>query len=189
MSRESFPARFGGRTSGWLSRSLGEPLARAPPFNDSSDAHYRSELRGGSSGILRCAVTPKSDSHASQVRVAIEWGEQNATNQINLRHLRDSTVPGNIAGGAVHVTNLPDSPSCCKLATANFTPVASSGGIVLGRWPNACHWNRHDFYGLWMWFPKVPRPHQDNLGWVPRDATSKPRSGARHNSYRDAGES
>jgi hypothetical protein len=148
-------------------------------FNDSSGwPIIGPNFGGGSSGqFFAVPFTPKSDSHASQVRVAIEWGEQNATNQINLSIYADSNgSPGTLLAGPFTVTNLPDSPSCCKLATANFTPVALTGGTqywVVADTPATG--TGSDFYGLWdVVSQEVPEAYdQDNLGWVPRDANQQ----------------
>ena len=71
--------------------------------------------------------TPKSDSHVSQVQVAIEWVE--GDNQVNLTLNSDSSgVPGAVLAGPVTVTNLGTFGTCCTLAVANFPSTAVTGG-------------------------------------------------------------
>jgi hypothetical protein len=73
--------------------------------------------------------TPKSDSHVSQVQVAVEYSPGSLTHEVNLS-IYGSTegVPGTLLAGPVTVTNLPAAKTCCTLAVANFTSLAVTHG-------------------------------------------------------------
>ncbi len=71
--------------------------------------------------------TPKSNSHVSQVQVAVQYNS--GANQVNLSIYSDSYgAPGTLLAGPVTVTNLPEAGTCCTLAIAGFTPLAVTGG-------------------------------------------------------------
>lgn len=70
--------------------------------------------------------TPQSDSHVSEVGVAVLYGGQ-GTDQVNLSIDNDSSgAPGTLLAGPVTVPNLPTSR--CTLTIANFAAVAVTGG-------------------------------------------------------------
>jgi len=99
--------------------------------------------------------TPKSNSHISDVRVAVQYSS--GANQINLSIYDDSGgVPGTLLAGPVTVTNLPDTDTCCLLAVAAFTPTAVSAGAqywVVANTPLTGVGS--DFYGTWEKAGKV----------------------------------
>jgi hypothetical protein len=69
--------------------------------------------------------TPKSNSHVTQVRAAVQYQGFGPTNQVNLSIYGDSGgAPGTLLAGPVTVADLPDAGTCCTLAVANFAPVA-----------------------------------------------------------------
>lgn len=71
--------------------------------------------------------TPKSNSHVSQVQVAVQYIGSGA-NQVNLSIYGDAAgVPGTLLAGPVTVTNLPGA-GCCTLAVASFSPLSVTGG-------------------------------------------------------------
>lgn len=130
--------------------------------------------------------TPKSDSHVSQVQVAVQWNGTGA-NQVNLSIYWDlNGVPGMLLAGPVTVTNLPDFGTCCTLAVANFSPLAISGGVrywVVADTPASG--TGSDFMGSWdfvvqgkippmayggsPWylFPTLEEPAGEVLGSIP----------------------
>jgi hypothetical protein len=73
--------------------------------------------------------TPKSDSHVSQVQVAVQYNSLSLANEVNLS-IYGSTdgVPGTLLAGPVTVKNLPAAGTCCALAVANFTSLAVTHG-------------------------------------------------------------
>ena len=78
--------------------------------------------------FIAMPFTPKSNSHVSQVQVALLYDSSGA-NQVNLSIYSSSNgAPGTLLAGPVTVTNLPTYPNCCALAVANFTPVAVTAG-------------------------------------------------------------
>lgn len=84
---------------------------------------------GGSSDAFEIGLpfTPKANSHLSQVRAALQYDGSGA-NQVNFSIYSDADgTPGTLLAGPVTVTNLPNFPSCCTLAVANFTPLALTG--------------------------------------------------------------
>jgi hypothetical protein len=94
--------------------------------------------------------TPKSNSHVSDVRAAVQYFS--GTNQIDLSIYNDSGgVPSTLLAGPVTVTNLPDDGTCCLLAVASFSPIAVSGGTqywVVANTPLSGVGS--DFYGTWQ---------------------------------------
>ncbi len=113
---------------------------------------------GGSSSAFSIALpfTPKSNSHVSQVRAAIQYNGSGA-NQVNISIYSDNGgAPGTLLAGPVTVTNLPSFPSCCTLAVANFSPLAVTAGTrywVVGGAPTSGQGS--DFVGVWNWDYKV----------------------------------
>jgi hypothetical protein len=109
---------------------------------------------GGSSDAFEIALpfTPKSDSHLSQVRAALQY-DGSGSNQVNFSIYSDAGgTPGTLLAGPVAVLNLPNFPSCCALAIANFTPLAITGGtqywVVANTPPSG---QGSDFVGVWNW--------------------------------------
>jgi hypothetical protein len=93
---------------------------------------------------------PKSNSHASQVRVPVQWAA--GTDEINLSIYDDAGgVPGKLLAGPVTVTNLPNWLTCCALASASFSPVALTGGSQYWKVADS----HMDFCGTWAY---VARP-------------------------------
>ena len=83
---------------------------------------------GGSSSFTAMPFTPSSNSHVSEVRVAVQYFS--GANQINLSIYADSGgAPGMLLAGPVTVTNLPNQGTCCRLDVASFAPVPVSGGV------------------------------------------------------------
>jgi len=82
----------------------------------------------GLADFIAMPFTPQSNSHVSQVQVAILYDGSGA-NQVNLNIYSDSKGhPGRLLAGPVTVTNLPYGLSCCQLAVADFASVAVNGG-------------------------------------------------------------
>jgi hypothetical protein len=112
--------------------------------------------------------TPRSNSHVSQVGVAVGYGGSGA-NQVNLSIYADlGGAPGTLLSGPVTVTNLPDFGTCCSLAVANFSPVAVSGGTrywVVADTPLTG--TGSDFVGIWAIVAKlIPvAENYDGKGW------------------------
>ena len=110
--------------------------------------------------------TPKSNSHASQVRVPVLWA--GGTNQVNLSIYDDAGgVPGKLLAGPVTVTNLPNWATCCTLPSASFSPVSLTGGSQY--WIVAD--SDTDFCGTWAF---VARPgfviaYSQGHGWQAQD--------------------
>jgi hypothetical protein len=97
--------------------------------------------------------TPKANSHASQLRVPVSYVE--GTNAVNLNIYEDAGgVPGALLVGPLTVTNLPGWATCCSLATANFTPVALTGGSQYWIVVNS----DTDFCGTWNYVSRPPFP-------------------------------
>lgn len=113
---------------------------------------------GGSSYAFEIALpfTPKSNSHLSQVRAALQY-DGYGSNQVNFSIYSDASgTPGTLLAGPVTVTNLPNFPSCCALAVANFTPLALTGGTqywVVANTPASGQGS--DFVGVWNWNHKI----------------------------------
>ncbi len=94
---------------------------------DDADGWALSGPTGGYTTFIAIPFTPKSNSHVSQVRAAVNYSA--GANQVNLSLFGDSGgTPGTLLAGPVTVTNLPDEGTCCTLAVADFTPVAVTGG-------------------------------------------------------------
>jgi len=100
--------------------------------------------------------TPKSNSHVSQVRAALQYQGQGA-NQVNFSIYNDASgIPGTLLAGPVTVANLPNSGTCCTLAIAGFTPLAVKKGTqywVVANTPASGQGS--DFNGVWDWNFKV----------------------------------
>jgi hypothetical protein len=113
---------------------------------------------GGESSAFSIALPfiPKSNSHVSQVRAAVQYDGYGA-NQVNLSIYGDASgIPGTLLAGPVTVTNLPDYGTCCTLAVANFTPVAVTGGTRYWVVANAPLTGQgSDFVGVWDWVAKI----------------------------------
>lgn len=113
---------------------------------------------GGDSSAFSIALpfTPKSNSHVSQVRVAVQYAGSGA-NQVNLSIYGDSNgVPGTVLAGPVTVKNLPDYGTCCALTVANFTPIVVTSGTrywVVADAPTSGAGS--DFVGVWDWVSKI----------------------------------
>jgi hypothetical protein len=113
---------------------------------------------GGSSSAYSIALpfTPKSNSHVSQVRVAVQYYGSGA-NQVNLSLYGDAGgIPGTLLAGPVTVTNLADAGTCCTLAVANFSALAVTGGTrywVVADTPVSG--TGSDFVGVWDWVAKI----------------------------------
>ena len=110
---------------------------------------------GGITEFIAMPFTPKSDSHVSQVQVAIQYAGSGA-NQVILSIYGDSSgAPGTLLAGPVTVTNLPEAGTCCLLAVATFTPVAVTAGTqywVAGDTPLTGPGS--DLIGQWNWVAK-----------------------------------
>lgn len=134
---------------------------------------------GGYSSFIAMVFTPKSNSHVSQVQVAMQYLGYGA-NQVNLSIYGDSGgVPGTLLAGPVTVTNLPDFGTCCLLAVANFTPVAVTGGTqywVVADTPATG--TGSDFAGAWAVVVqgKVPplATYEGPYGWSESPALDTP---------------
>ena len=82
----------------------------------------------GLSDFISLPFTPKSNSHITQVRVAVLY-EGLGADRVNLSIRANSNGhPGKLLAGPVTVTKLPKSLTCCALAVANFSSLAVSGG-------------------------------------------------------------
>jgi hypothetical protein len=125
--------------------------------------------------------TPKSDSHVSQARVAMEYGGSGA-NQVNLSIYGDSGgVPGTLLAGPVTLTNLPDVGTCCTLAIADFAPIAVNGGTqywVVADTPLSGVGS--DFFGVWDYVPRptFPQAFSQGFGWAGFNGTPEEAAGA-----------
>jgi hypothetical protein len=134
---------------------------------------------GGSSSAFAIALpfTPKSNSHVSQVRAAVQYYGEGA-NQINLSIYNDSNgIPGTILAGPVTVMNLPDFGTCCQLAVAHFTPLAVTAGTqywVVADTPASGQGS--DFVGTWDFESKVMTFGGTNgvNGWVAENGDTEP---------------
>jgi hypothetical protein len=124
--------------------------------------------------------TPKSNSHVSQARAAVQYFFSGA-NQVNLSIYGDSGgIPGTLLAGPVTVTNLPDSGTCCTLAIASFTPVAVTGGSrywLVADTPASGKGS--DFQGVWdtVATPVIPMAAYsdfENEGWLAFNADKQP---------------
>jgi hypothetical protein len=106
--------------------------------------------KGYSQQFVGLPFTPKSNSHVSQVQLAVEYFSS-GTNQVNVSIYGDSGGhPGSLLAGPVTVKNLPKTGTCCALTVANFTPVAVTGGSqywVVAETPASG--TGSNFLGLW----------------------------------------
>jgi hypothetical protein len=105
---------------------------------------------GGAPFFLALPFVPKSDSHVSEVRVAVQYSGSGA-NQVNLSIYEDASGnPGTLLAGPVTVTNLSEWPDCCTLTIADFTPTAVIAGnrywVVADTPPTG---TGSDFFGVW----------------------------------------
>jgi hypothetical protein len=141
---------------------------------------------GGYPIFIAMPFTPKSDSHVSQVQVAVQY--QGGANQVNLSIYADSSgIPGTLLAGPVTVTNLPEVGTCCTLAVASFSPVPVTGGtqywlvadtpatgtgsdflgswdmVVQGKIPPLGAYNRSG----WFAAPALDEPAGEVLGTIP----------------------
>jgi hypothetical protein len=104
----------------------------------------------GLSDFIAMRFTPQSNSHVSQVRVAVLYDGIGA-NQVNLSIYSDSKGhPGKRLAGPVTVKGLPKALTCCGLAVADFASVPVSGGTrywVVADTPKTGRGS--DFLGEW----------------------------------------
>ncbi len=104
----------------------------------------------GIADFIAMRFTPKSNSHVSQVRVAVLYDGIGA-DQVNLSIYADSNGhPGRLLAGPVTVTNLPKAFTCCQLAVADFASVPVNGGTQYWIVANTPKTGRgSDFFGEW----------------------------------------
>jgi hypothetical protein len=134
---------------------------------------------GGTTDAFGVALpfTPRSDSHLSEVRVAVQYDGSGA-NQVNLSIYSDSNgIPGTVLAGPVTVKNLPDTGTCCTLTSASFTPLAVTGGTeywVVADTPVSG--DGSDFVGVWDWVSRklIFGGTNGNTGWVASNAITLP---------------
>ncbi len=122
--------------------------------------------------------TPKTNSHVSQVQVAVAYLGSGA-NQVNLSIYADASgTPGTLLAGPVTVTNLPEYGTCCTLAVASFTPLAVTGGTrywVVADTPLSG--TGSDFVGGWNWVVDpfiLVGSNFDGGGWTDIDGNGRP---------------
>jgi hypothetical protein len=122
--------------------------------------------------------SPKSNSHVSQVQVAIGYLTGSGSTQVNLSIYGDANgVPGTLLAGPVTVTDVPPG-QCCALTVANFTPLAVTAGSqywVVADTPLAG--TGSDFYGVWFWViaPVIPvASNFDDAGWFSHNGDGRP---------------
>jgi hypothetical protein len=127
----------------------------------------------GASEFIGLPFTPKSDSHVTQIRAAIQYSS--GDNQINLSIYSDADgVPGTLLAGPVTVTDLPSQGSCCALAVANVTPLAVKARTeywVVANTPSTG--TGSDFEGAWNDVSKPVVPIAFNgggTGWFSDNA-------------------
>jgi len=131
---------------------------------------------GGGSSFTAMPFTPSSNSHVSEVRVAVQY--ISGANQINLSIYADSDgVPGTLLAGPVTVTNLPEYKTCCRLDVASFAPVAVSAGIqywVVADTPPTGVGS--DFNGVWSVAGNITIPFavDNGTGWFSASAVLLP---------------
>jgi hypothetical protein len=111
----------------------------------------------GFNQFIAMPFTTKSDSHVSQVDVAVLYAGKGA-NQVNLSIYADSGggYPGTLLAGPVTVTDLADEDSCCTLAVASFSAVAVTAGVQY--WVTATTpltGTGSDFFGGWNFTGKA----------------------------------
>ena len=141
-------------------------------------------LSGPNSGhteFIGMPFTPQSDSHVSEVRVAVHYLGSGA-NQVNLNLYSDASgAPGTLLAGPVTVTGLPEYGTCCAVAVADFPPVAVIAGTqywVVADTPLTG--TGSDFSGAWNWVVKAaPEWAQDvdDVGWFTVPSDSLPAGG------------
>ncbi len=138
-------------------------------------------LISGLQPSVAIAFIPKSNSHVSQARVAVQYFPSGA-NQVNLSIYGDSGgVPGTLLAGPVTVANLPNAGTCCTLAVASFTPVAVTGGtqywVVVDK---PLTGTGSDFFGVWdtVARPVIPMAAYSNFDnddvWLALNADRQP---------------
>jgi hypothetical protein len=138
---------------------------------------FNSNGSDGYAFAIALPFTPKSDSHVSEVGVAVQYSGEGA-NQVNLSIYSDTGgVPGNLLAGPVTVTNLPDVGTCCQLAVASFTPLKVTAGDqywVVADTPASGQGS--DFFGAWDFESKVMSFGGTNGvdGWVAENGDSEP---------------
>jgi len=120
-------------------------------YNDAAGWNVEGPNSGQVTQFVGIPFTPKSNSHVSQVRVAMQYDGSGA-NQVNLSIYGDAGgMPGTLLTGPVTVTNLPDFGTCCALAVASFSPLAVTGGtqywVVANTPPTG---TGSDFVGVWV---------------------------------------
>jgi hypothetical protein len=97
---------------------------------------------------------PKANSHASQLRAAIQYNGSGA-NQVNLSLYSDvSGAPGVLLAGPVTAKNMPTYYTCCKTAIVNIPSVALTAGVqywVVADTPATG--TGSDFDGVWDFVP------------------------------------
>lgn len=127
--------------------------------------------------FIALPFTPKSNSHISQVRAAVQYAF--GANQVNLSIYGDSSgVPGGLLAGPVTVRNLPEFGTCCLLAVANFSPVEVAGGMqywVVADTPLSG--TGSDLQGFWNAVVKPVIPIASNVGgsgWADVNADGLP---------------
>lgn len=129
------------------------------------------------SEFVAIPFTPKSNSHVSQVQVAVSYAGVGA-NQVNLSIYGDSGgLPGTLLAGPVTVTNLPEYGTCCTLAVGSFTPVAVTGGTRYWLVANTpLTGTGSDFAGEWNMVAKIiPMAFADDGdGWFTETANDLP---------------
>lgn len=101
--------------------------------------------------------TPKSDSHVSRVRVAVQYAAV-GPNQVNLYIVADAggLPAGAPLAGPVTIANLPALGTCCTLAVADFSPVAVAGGTKY--WVLATTPAGSNFLGAWEFVAQGKTP-------------------------------
>jgi hypothetical protein len=124
--------------------------------------------------------TPASDSHVTEVEVAVQYGGAGA-NQIDLSIYEDREgAPGTLIGGPVTVAGLPDFLTCCTLTVADFPPVSVTGSKhywVVANTPSSGKGS--DFYGGWDFIPSSIAQALDNgTGWTATEGFSQEAAGA-----------
>ena len=104
----------------------------------------------GLADFIAMRFTPKSNSHVSEVRVAVLYYGIGA-DQVDLSIYEDSKGhPGRLLAGPVTVTNLPKAFTCCQLAVADFASVPVNGGTQYWVVANTPKTGRgSDFLGEW----------------------------------------
>jgi hypothetical protein len=136
---------------------------------------------------LGMAFTPAANATVKQVWAAVQYsGSISGVNQIDLSLYSDNGgVPGTLLAGPLTVTNLPQSPSCCTLAIANFSPgVAITAGVqywVVAATPLTG--TGSDFAGWWMFVPPPKNAgtygsNADGSGWYHETAFNSEPAGA-----------